>query len=34
MHTLTVDELQINLLIHEQRMKGSNEDEKVLKVTH
>lgn len=32
--TLTVDELQSSLLIHEQRMKGSNEEEQALKVTH
>ncbi|XP_015583226.1 uncharacterized protein LOC107262362 [Ricinus communis] len=32
--TLTIDELQSSLLIHEQRMKGSNEEEQALKVTH
>lgn len=32
--TLTVYELQSSLLIHEQRMKGSNEEEQALKVTH
>lgn len=32
--TLSVDELQSNLLIHEQRMKSSNKEEHALKVTH
>jgi hypothetical protein len=30
---MTIDELQSNLLVHEQRMKGHKEEEQVLKVT-
>lgn len=34
MTTMTIDELQSSLLVHEQRMKGQGEEEQVLKVTH
>jgi hypothetical protein len=30
---MTIDELQSNLLMHEQRMKGHTEKEQILKVT-
>lgn len=32
--TLTIDELQSSLLVHEQRMRGYKEEEQALKVTH
>ena len=32
--TLTIDELQSNLLVHEQRLNGRVSDEQVLKVTY
>lgn len=34
MTTMTIDELQSSLLVHEQRMKGQGEEEQVLKITH
>ena len=34
MTTMTIDELQSGLLMHEKRMKSQGEEEKVLKVTH
>lgn len=34
METLTIDELQSSLLVHEQRMKGHREEEQALKVTN
>jgi hypothetical protein len=34
MTTMTIDELQSNLLVHEKRMKGQSEEEQVLNVTH
>lgn len=32
--TMTIDELQSSLMVHEQRMKGYNEEEQALKVTN
>ena len=32
--TLTIDELQSSMLVHEQRMKRHGGDEQALKVTH
>ena len=32
--TLTIDELQSSLLVHEQRMNGHRGEEQILKVTH
>ena len=34
MTTMTIDELQSSLLVHEQRMKNQVEEEQVLKVTY
>ena len=33
-NTLTIDELQSNLLVHEQRMSSHAEEEQALKITH